>query len=539
MFSKKIKLSTMSLSVMSVFSMGGCSVLPTATIDSSKDIAIDNAEKIQKKITQSSTMTRTNSAVEVINGLYVAGTPFHLSEKDTLPDFFDSKIHINSVSPISMQEIISKISKDLNIKIDLSPDAITYIKELSSGTGQKNQKYDAFSADFSGENFIGSRLTFSLNYNGTVKNLLDLITSKANVYWKWTGNKVLVYRVETKEFIFDGDNSAYDFSSRTGTTKSGGEQNEGGSKDSSVSSQETNISRKSSSQYDDLIKTIESIKSPEGRYSISEQQGIISVTDIPDVLERIGTYINEMNEIVGKRIAVRTEIYEVRQEDSGDFGVDLSAAYEKLAKFNISTTGSFTSGNSHGLGFNVLDKGSRFNSSKAIVNALSTVGNVSLVTTSTNFTTNGKIVPVQVATEKAYIQKITSNKSDDGTVSGYDITPGTVLSGVTMNITPKITSDGRVDMQFSADLSKLEKLVPMGSGETKIELPERSFKNFSQRVSIRSGSTLMVSGFERTEDKANTESIGGEHTWLAGGHKNGGKTKIITMILITPYIMSK
>jgi hypothetical protein len=46
----------------------------------------------------------------------------------------------------------------------------------------------------------------------------------------------------------------------------------------------------------------------------------------------------------------------------------------------------------------------------------------------------------------------------------------------------------------------------------------------------------MVAGFERTESTHAVDSLAGESTYLLGGRKSGGTKKVITVIVLTPYV---
>ena len=67
-------------------------------------------------------------------------------------------------------------------------------------------------------------------------------------------------------------------------------------------------------------------------------------------------------------------------------------------------------------------------------------------------------------------------------------------------------------------------------------MPDSQNKNFLQRVIVESGQTIMVAGFERTESAKSVDSLAGEYTYLLGGKKSGGTKKVMTVIMLTPYV---
>jgi type IVB pilus formation R64 PilN family outer membrane protein len=348
--------------------------------------------------------------------------------------------------------------------------------------------------------------------------------------------------METKNFIFDGDGTEYEFESQVSTSREAAESGEEQSNTKAGSTQSSKVTSKSGSQHNDLEAAIEAMISDDGKFSISKVQGIVTVTDTPEVLRKVEDYITQINSIVNKRIAVKTEVYEIRIEDTANLGMDINALYDSAIDVAGAAAPNFKGGfNSGGLNFSITDGTSKFNGSNAVIDALARVSNVSLVTSSMNYTTNGKLVPLQIASEKGIVSSMSPVLDDEGNVVGFDAKTGSVLSGLTMNLTPRVNSTGDVDLNFAADLSSLDqiKTVELGEQGGKIDVVDRSFKNFMQRASVDSGDTLMIAGFDRIENKSDVESVGGESVWALGGSKKGGKVRIMTMIMVTPYIMAR
>jgi type IVB pilus formation R64 PilN family outer membrane protein len=535
----KLNIAIAALSLMFV----GCT---TTGINKADNQINDDSSMVSSMMRQGEKMTPSATSVSIVDDIYVAGNAFKMSDKDTLPPYFKSLVEINKLDPMSFQEIIGHLSFNLNVKIDLSADAVDYL--LNGGDASSKQGRPQLSNEDSIESLInygssnsaGSELKFSMvAYHGTVSGLLDSITGKANLFWKWDGNHVTIHRVETNHYVFDGDATEELFDATISSSRNYGDNNDAGSKDSSTTAQNTKITRKSGNSFADMDKALSSMISKEGKFSISTQQGLITVTDTPLIQNKVARYIEQINGIVNKRINVRTEVYEIVSDDNGNFGIDWNAVYNGSSRLGFNFKNSNSGSAVPNVELGIIASNNNFNGSKAFVSALNKVANMSLVTSSTAFTTNGKVVPVQVADEVSYLKSM-SLQTDNAGRQTVSLEPGSILSGYTMSLTPRINSDGDVDMQFAIDMSQLKALNTLNVGESSmIQLPDRSFKNFEQRVSVNSGSTIMLAGFERTENSASVDSVGGKKFWLAGGKKTGGKKKIMTMILITPYVMAR
>lgn len=481
------------------------------------------------------------STVAMKDDLWVGGAAIQLTERDVLPDFFRRQATFYQLDPVSFQEIVSRLSAELGTRVVLAPDAIKHLRDLEgandSDTTTAKSDQDliniAKAIDGSGKGLVGDKVAFTLQHQGTVESLLDLVTSKANLFWRWDKTHITIYRHVTETFVLD----ALPGKSTFGASVASASSNESGSS-SSLSSHSTKIDAAPESAYESIAKAVTAMTSGDGRFALSEQVGTLTVTDTPPVIEAIKTYVNEINGMMNRKVAIRTEIYEVMVEDDGTLGMDWEAIYQSgdKARAALATLGS---GVAQGLGLEVIREGSRWNGSKAFISALQEATDLSLVTSSSVYTVNGQPVPVQVVDEHTYLASITSETSTEGGLSNTTLEPGVVTSGVSMSLMPRISSDGDIMMQVAMDLSQLNEITEFGTDAARIQLPSRSTKNFLQRVSLRSGETLMVSGFERTESNAKTSSILGKKAWMLGGKKAGGERKVMTLILITPYLMAR
>ena len=521
----------------------------TMTVNDAEEQIEKTDKSTEIKLRQGSAIVGNPSSVTMVKSSYIAGKSFKKSDRDFLPDFFKASKAFNQPQPVSFNEIISNIGEEINARVELTPDAINHLMKLSSssGAGQSSSGADVEKnvneiLDYSGRGLIGSDVKYSLYHVGTVESLLDVITARANLFWKWDRNKVSIFRMETKNYTFDGEATTSTFSAKIESSQQSSEESGGGS----ASSHGTTFNTDTGSAFDDLSNAINSMKSDDGRFNISKQTGTVTLTDTPAVQAKVEAYLEDINAIVNKRILIKAEVYEVVSDEQGKFGIDWDMVYDGSSRYGVDLASNFTEGDIKNLTLGLLPGNGVFSGTQAFVHALNEENDTSLVTTSTNYTTNGQPVPVQIINEKHYIKSVTTESdtsgSDDSSTR-YEIEPGTILSGFTMTVNPRVDSEGDIAMQFAVDMSQLNALVERQFGEDDsqfmIQLPDKTSKNFIQRVSVRSGSTVMISGFERTLNESSTSSIGAKETWMAGGSREGGKTRVMTVILVTPYLMSK
>ncbi|MGZ5779892.1 MAG: PilN family type IVB pilus formation outer membrane protein, partial [Burkholderiaceae bacterium] len=220
-----------------------------------------------------------------------------------------------------------------------------------------------------------------------------------------------------------------------------------------------------------------------------------------------------------------------------NYGIQWDLVYKNLfSKYSIKNTLASVGGTALSAGI-LSTSNSKFAGSEMVIQALSQQGKVRRETTASVVTLNNQPVPVQVAKQTTYL------KSSQTTITALvgastTLTPGTVTSGFNMSILPHVLNNGTVMLQFSTDISALRGFRTVTSNGSSIETPEIDTRNFLQRVSMKSNETLIISGFEQTDDNLDQNGVGTPTNYLLGGGFNGTSNKEVIVILITPTTVS-
>ncbi|MFS1430828.1 hypothetical protein LMH73_027890 [Vibrio splendidus] len=542
--------------------MGGCA---THKIDANAD-TVDAALVDTKTIkNQGETLSRTAMTSVVKNEFFLATTPYKMTNAENLPAFFQEKIRFNQIEPVSAHELLNHLTAETGIRVNLTADAVDWIAdsgvthlEIEKEEKEKAKAAEQAQAQAEGKqpwptgkdedptepvlevaNYAGSglRLTeevFSFTFDGTIEQSLDRLTQKLNLFWKWEDGKVEIYRHEVRQYIFDGANTTVGFeSSITTNTESSGESSGG-----SVSSgHETSYGTTNPPMFDELKEGMSNLLSEAGTLDININTGVITVNDVPSVHKSVEMFIDKMNSIVNKRIMIKTEIIEVVSDDSGDYGFDLNAVYTGSSKFNFKFNPLDTNAAGGNFEFGIIDGNSNWNGSKGFVSALNTMAKNTTKQSSTVTTQNGQPVPVQIIDRKNYVEKVTYEEDEDGNKT-FDLITNRVQPGYSMTVIPKLTSKGSISMQFALDLKKLNSMNEFKVGDVQATLPDETQKSFMQNIAIKNGQTLMMTGFESDYFDSTVKSLGGEESWFFGGSKKGGQKKVMTIILLTPYLLA-
>lgn len=513
------------------------------------------------------------TSVRAMGTSWVSGHAYDLTERDRLPSLFNQRVVFSQLEPVSFQELMGLAADTTRVRVVFSSDAIRHLYAMDAGknpiandslaasseppttgnmaapplTDPNVQSQEAAAAsvrkmlDMNSQGLVGAKTKFVINANGSVAELFDKVTSKANLFWRWDQDHVLVYRLATETFVIDNLSGTTSMTSEIGAAQ---DSSAGASGSASAASSRRNISMTSSpmSAWENIKEALATTASPTAKIVVSEYAGTITVSDDPVSMERVRAYIKKLNGLMSQRIAIRSEVYELSIDNSAAFSADLAALYSAATSpattvgLNSVFTGDATA--LKNLTVSVVDPASKWNGSQFFLNALNGVSNVSLLTSSTNYTTNGQAVPVQVIEEKAYLAKVSTTLDAVTGTTQTALEPGTVSTGYSMMVLPKLTSGGEIMLHATIDLSSLDKITEFSSGDSRIQLPEKSSKNFMQRLLVKPGQTLMMAGFERTANQSDVNSLSESSVWFLGGSKKGGTRKIVTVILLTPYKVS-
>lgn len=516
-----------SLAVVSVAAVSGCSI-----VDKSYDKAGMDGDNLSKSINDNKQMRKVSS-VESSDSLWLGGESFRVSESSIAPAILQRDVHFKQQDPISVSELVTLLSINTGIKIVMTQDAFEYIEDSATGqdeeSGLAGMGMDIGMAMHRESSIPGSDIEFTLDYKGTLSGLLDVITGKLGLFWRYERGEIVIKRSETKTYTVDLPSGQVSFTSDT-------QSDIGGNADTGSSGHGTKLDFSPENSWDNLANAIDAMLSKTGKKAYSDVQGVITVTDTPQVHYRVEQYIKTINSIASRQVAIEAHVFEITSDDNGEFDANIMALYDWKGDLNLAVDGALW-GVGKGIGRDPANN--RFDSaSEATLNMLRTNRNSSLVTSSTIYAMNGHPTPLQQINEVTYVAERSVTTAEGGTTEA-SVTPGKTSEGISMMIMPRIISDGRVMMNFTIDTSSILAMNKEGVEGEEITMPERASNRYQQVVTVRSGEPLMIAGLERTSHDATYESPFGRYSWILGGSKSGGKKRVMTMIVLTPYVMSK
>lgn len=531
------------LGVCSVMLVSACAGTPEK-LNASIEQTNVKATRLVKNVGSSApgTINALPSAAEYEEGIWLGKNVVKVNQAVLPAIFYENATFDLTVH--SLSELAERITLRSGVPTKVSPDAVAFTNGVVTQTSTANAAPTANGMANPGSNGATATRPKSIRVafaNGSFKSLLDTVAARFGVNWKYINGYVQFYHTDSRSFQIGAIPGESTFSAAVSSAAGASQGSaESASGLSANNTQRTGVSSQLS-VFGSIEKTVQAMLSNFGRVVASPATGTITVVDTPDALERVASYIEAENKSLSRQIMLNVTVLAVTLEKQDKFGIQWDMVYSGLlSKYGVGTYKSATMGKGLGdvsSGVIKAPTDSKFSGSSLIIEALSEQGKVRRETTASVVTLNNQAVPVQVATQKSYLKSSqTTLVANAGSTT--TLTPGTVTSGFNMSILPHVLKNGTVMLQFSMDLSSLRQLRTVGGENNKLEMPEIDTRNFLQRVSMKSNETLIISGFEQTDDNLKQQGLGNpQNYWLGGGYA-GGSNKEVIVILITPVAMA-
>lgn len=392
-------------------------------------------------------------------------------------------------------------------------------------------------------------------YRGTFKGLLDTIAGTLDAAWRFDAQSrtVSFYRYETRVFQIATVPGSAQSSTDVGTANDGVTGGQGQSIRVGASGARLNYETKLS-VWSTLKDNITPMLSPGGTLAISEPTASITVRDRWDHVDQVAQYVEGMNRALTTQVRVNVTVYRVNRAKNDSRGFNWATLYNSLAQranqfgLEINTPRPTDNGMSSLILTSPSENGNGstvpFAGSQAFIDALSTVGDASVVTQGSVVTVNNVPAPFKVFQSKGYLAQTTSLLSGGGNNNspigaGATLTPGNVETGFSMTVLPSVQADGhRILLQVMLQLSSLDSLLSVESGGQSIQVPTVSGRQLMPRAWMRSGQSLVLAGFEDTQATRDVATPFGEHTWALGGNRKVGTSNTALVVVITPVATS-
>ena len=483
------------------------------TVEDSNNVRKDIAGEANQRYKELNRNSVSNFTIS--DSFFIADGSKPIKYKEKLPHI---NITINSKTSMSMHQILERLRAETNIPI-----------RLIANLEESEVDFDDVEID----NFTmlpilpaNRESGFIMNHEGSLEEALNKVSGQFDLYWKYENGQIVFYRHLIKAFDID----ALPGEAQTNSNLQGGSGSFGADGDAGSGGTNNTQLTTNTSIWQSLEANITSMLSSEGTVVVSEATGKIIVKDRPHVVESVEDYINRENQDLRKQVMINIKVLSINKNRSAGQDINWEAISGSLSSdfnFGLSGGGAMNLGSGAAVVSGVVEDGNSFEGSEAVFEAINNHAETSLMTNVFVSTLNNQPAPLQVVKRQAYISSAGSTVTETSTTS--NIEQGTVNTGFSISLLPKIMKDDNILLQYSINLSDLQDLVNVTSGDQTVQTPEIDTRDFLQRISLKSGETLVISGFER---------VVSSYEKKIGGRNNSVENDMI-VIIMTPVIIGR
>lgn len=532
------------LAVCVSLALQGCSSFEVARTTSERDAGI-----ARKSMEETRAKASTTDAVIVRNTPKITAETVVVKDDMILPEFFAKPFAWHTSNAQTLPEMLDSLSSVTKVGMR----ATEILKEDAGSNGASTSSSDANS-------FTTKPVT--LNYQGTLKGLLDEIAARYDVSWRYLreNNSVVFFRYETRAISLPLPQGKKKITASINLNGGGSGGGGGGGSGGGGASVSGNVSVDQDQTVNPWVSVMQGIRSILGTkkedranssatastgndssiivdgtngYAVANPElGIVTVTARPEYMNRVNAYLESVSRRFARNILIDVTVYSVTLDDSAAAGVsanlmlDLFKSRSGSNRLSIVSAQQVTPTGTPGqIIFDRANSNGTLSSAQVVIDTLSQLGKVSLRTQGQVIALNGQPAPFQNAQEIGYVSQVqTSLVANAGAQT--TTTTNTKIVGFTANFLPMVYEDNRILLQYQIQISNLLKMDQIPSGDGYVQLPQIATQSMQQQAFVKDGQSIMLFGFDQNRAQDNSG------TGLLSWSRAASNSRTMTVILI-------
>jgi general secretion pathway protein D len=333
--------------------------------------------------------------------------------------------------------------------------------------------------DEESKKILNNKMPFVRIRHYTLKQILDLLLTKNNLFYTLTSDTLEISYYKTKTYKLD-----FLTSSRSG--------------ESNLDATDSKVKNKYDFDFWDKIenniKTI--LKNTSNNYKlpvIDKSAGLITITGTKKQIAQIDKYINDLIKRLTKEVLIDVKIYTVELSESHKTGIDWSQLNFSLNQASVPV---------NKIGNQLFGKESVFNSAtfnlQAFLNFLAKNGNVNSLSNPKIVTLNNQKAIISVG-DTVYYKYASSVVNNPNTNPSTEYTIDSKFIGVVLDITPQISDNGDIILSIAPRISTFKD--PNQLNDQNRDMPPDTRDNtMLSIVKLKDNQTLVLGGLITNEN---------------------------------------
>lgn len=553
---KKIKFSI--LTSFLLLSFAGCSITgknqETSVEQTKNQETIDllkEKKSIQRTInikTGDNTRTIFDRLSSIDNKTYIINQDSNFSSKisvngipnlEELKKFFKANDYIlesenvedSSYVKIKVKQTLSTVEnklKNTTISINGTVPIDDMIKMISN-----NSKIEIVYDDKTASNI--SKINRSINFNGDGLSALKEITNSVDLSVDFKDDKAIVsyFKTETMNLdIFTRDRATSTkieiamSNTSSNDSNSNSTNSSSSTTDSSTSDKDLSITYKTE-QVKDLVKSLDSIISEHGSYTLLPSSGQILIRDKGTNVKLAQKLVSDFNSQFKDTIEMTLTFYKVVTDKGDKRGLDFSALGSKL---DFKASGMAT--NAFGTSSNYFSLAAKNFSgeSNSILSFLSEYGQAEVLNPVSFETQSNVLKTVKIANNYGYISSVKQSTTSN-TTSTSEITPNSVADGGFISVIAKPIGNDFIAVDLYSTTTSLTKFNSVTIMDSTVQTPDTAEQSIDGYHQVKAGVPFILVSHKYEENKANTAGLPIEKLKSLGLDSEQSKNIYIVIVL--------
>jgi type IVB pilus formation R64 PilN family outer membrane protein len=470
----------------------------------------------------------TRRTAQEVDRPWLAGKSQPLAREVTLPLALRADVDTTfmfSGAALDLAGVAQRITAVTHIPVFVRPDAQLPLERFLprlAGTGQSPISVASATVRLSGGPEPLARI-------------LDRISARLGVLWRYVNGRIEFYRTETR--VFNVRALTLNASAEASLGLSGSSRGQG-----FASASKTSLSGAKHELLEVIKQRIEPFLSQAG-ILVAEPgaSSSVVVTDTPEVLQKIALYLEQENRALTRRVRLVFEEITLATRDAAEAGLDWSVVFSsaKIAAAAAMPGSSLAEAASLGLGLNE----GPFGGSEAMIKALGQVGQVVRRSSVPVLTLNRRPITHAVRTTFSYIDQVQTTALATGSglaLPSVSVSQKEETVGSLITLVPDAQEDGQILLSVAYDNTVAQPLksVTFGDKANPLQLQQVTIDGNGtvQQVALRPGQPMVISGFDRTQEETEGRRLNPGIPMAFGGSDRAATQRLTTVIVLSAQV---
>jgi len=246
---------------------------------------------------------------------------------------------------------------------------------------------------------------------------------------------------------------------------------------------------------------------------VAPQSGIVVVRAMPNELREVEAFLRTTQSTLQRQVILEAKIMEVILNDGFQSGIEWSKLIDLGGgdTLTLGVTGADITANNNGIFSVGVDTGSF----SALIELLSTQGNVQILSSPRVSTVNNQKAVIKVGQDEFFVTDVsTTTVTGTATSTTPEVTLTPFFSGIALDVTPQIDRKGGVTLHIHPSVSEVtqqDKVFRIGGEEQELPLAQSTIRESDNIVYAVSGQIIVIGGLMQetmVEDISATPGLG-------------------------------